>query len=97
MSERPSAPTSTFTSLPPTAPSSPPPASESFFSDIDSVAGGSSVAGGYGTEAYFDIAKVDVGALNLVSWKQGVDAGSDGSDRRGFNGGLIGPSKLLLY
>jgi hypothetical protein len=86
MSDRQPAPASNPASLPPTAPSSPPPRSESFLSDIDSLAGGSSVAGGYAVDAYFDVAKVDVGTLNLVSWKQGVDAGSDRSDKRGFNG-----------
>ena len=65
------------------APSSPP-ASESFFSDLDGTAA-SVLDGG---EVYaWDQSKVDPSSLNLVSWKLDVNASTeDGVNKRGFNG-----------
>lgn len=78
-----SGPQSSLPSSAPTpAPSSPPPPSESFMSDID---GAASLWDGGTTEYAFDASKAgDGSSLNLVSWKLDVHAG-DG-DKRGFNG-----------
>ncbi|WVQ64963.1 uncharacterized protein L199_003133 [Kwoniella botswanensis] len=72
------------TSVPTPTPSSPPPPSESFLSDLDGTAP-SILDTSFGEPSY-DIGKVDGGALNLVSWKLDVNARSeDGVEKRGFN------------
>jgi hypothetical protein len=65
-------------------PTSSPPPSESFQSDID----GASLLDGGGTEYGYDSGRLGEGSgLNLVSWKLGVNASpEDGVDKRGFNG-----------
>ena len=77
---------SALPSLAPTpAPSSPPPPSESYLSDID---GGASLLDGGTTEYAFDAGTASGGSsLNLVSWKLDVNVrDEDGVDKRGFNG-----------
>jgi hypothetical protein len=71
--------------------SSPPP-SESFFSDFDGTAGSVlDTTFGDGWEP-----PADASALNIVSWKLGVDAQvTDGVDKRGFNGELLISSASL--
>nr|XP_019001761.1 uncharacterized protein I203_05467 [Kwoniella mangroviensis CBS 8507]OCF65222.1 hypothetical protein I203_05467 [Kwoniella mangroviensis CBS 8507] len=72
------------TSVPTPTPSSPPPPSESFLSDLDGTAP-SILDTSFGEPSY-DIGKVDGRALNLVSWKLDVNARSeDGVEKRGFN------------
>ncbi|WWC60373.1 uncharacterized protein I303_102944 [Kwoniella dejecticola CBS 10117] len=75
------------TSAPTPVPSSPPAPSESFMSDLDGTAPSilETSFGSLGDPSY-DIAKVDGGALNLVSWKLDVNARTeDGVEKRGFN------------
>lgn len=80
-------PQSAIPSLAPTpVPSSPPPPSESYLSDIDGAA--PSLLDGGTTEYAFDAGSASGGSsLNLVSWKLDVNArDEDGVDKRGFNG-----------
>lgn len=63
-------------------PSSPPPPSESFLSDIDGTA--ASVLDTSG-DFQWDAGSSGHG-LNLVSWKKGVDDGDETADKRGFYG-----------
>lgn len=93
MSEAPAQ--STLPSLAPTpAPSSPPPPSESYLSDIDGAA--PSLLDGGTTEYAFDAGTASGGSsLNLVSWKLDVNArDEDGVDKRGFNGGTADSKDL---
>lgn len=69
-------------------PSSPPPPSESYLSELDETA--PSLLDGGGTDGGYawDERKAEAGGqeLNLVSWKLGVNAkGEDGVEKRGFN------------
>lgn len=68
------------------APSSPPPPSESYLSDIDGA--GQSLLDGGTTEYAYDAGTASGGSsLNLVSWKLDVNArDEDGVEKRGFNG-----------
>lgn len=70
------------TGVPTPVPSSPP-ASESFFSEMDGTASVLDTSfGDLGWEP-----PADASSLNIVSWKLGVDAHvDDGVDKRGFNG-----------
>lgn len=89
-----SGPQSSIPSLAPTpAPSSPPPPSESYQSDLD---GGASLLDGSTTEFAFDVGKAGEGSsLNLVSWKLDVNAThGDEVDKRGFNGESL-PSQTI--
>lgn len=80
-STRPSSATPGFDTTP--VPSSPP-ASESFFSEFDGTA--SVLDTSYGDGAAWEPPE-NANALNIVSWKLGVDAHvEDGVGKRGFNG-----------
>lgn len=79
----------------PTPVPSSPPASESFFSELDGTATGSVLDTSFG-----DLWEppADATALNIVSWKLGVDAQvEDGVDKRGFNGTSLRASTGVLY